>query len=153
MGPRPVWVLKPMKGANKMTITYTREAVGVDWTAMRQALIDDDFHNGRSVTQYRVSFENSHAVVIAYDGAQIVGTARVLSDGVCNAYIVDVWTHSSYRGRGIARVMMQMLEDSVPGQHVSLWTESAQGFYEKLGYKRTANTLYEKVAGEWLRGE
>src|SRR5258707_3877288 len=39
---------------------------------------------------------------IARDGDHLVGMARLLSDGVCNAYLVDVWTLSSYRRRGIA---------------------------------------------------
>ena len=32
--------------------------------------------------------------------------ARLLSDGVCNAYLVDVWTMSVYRRQGIASRMI-----------------------------------------------
>lgn len=136
-----------------MTITYIMDAAAVDWAAVRRALMIDHFHNGRSIQQYADSFTNSHAFVVAYDGERVVGTARVLSDGVCNAYVVDVWTHSGHRGRGIARAMMRRLEASVVGQHISLWTDSAQGFYEKIGYKRTKATLYEKIIGTWLQEE
>ena len=133
-----------------MTITYKTDAADVDWVAMREVLTEDAFHNGRSPDQYRISFEASYATAIAYDDDSIIGTARMLSDGVCNAYVVDVWTQSDYRGQGVATRMMQLLEECAPGQHVSLWTDTAEGFYEKIGYQRTTDTLFEKVVGEWL---
>ncbi|MEL6271529.1 MAG: GNAT family N-acetyltransferase [Chloroflexota bacterium] len=136
-----------------MTITYTTDMSGVDFEVLRQVLIDDDFHNGRTAEQYRLSAENSHTCVIAYDGARIVGNARMFSDGVCNAYIVDVWTHSSYRRRGIATEMMRILERQAQGQHICLWTDDAQPFYERIGYRRSRDTLYEKVVGQWLRNK
>lgn len=135
-----------------MTIRYTTDTNGIDWEKVRQTLIEDQFHNGRSAEQYAASFENSHTAVIAHDGDQPVGTARVLSDGVVNAYIVDVWTYRPYRRQGIARQMLTMLEETVPGQHICLWTEAAHGFYETLGYQRASATLYEKMVGDWLNG-
>ena len=137
-----------------MAITYKTDTDGVDWALMRQTLIDDDFDNFRTPKQYQLSFENSAAVVIAYDGDAIIGTARMLSDGVCNAYVVDVWTHSRLRNQGIARTMMQMLESKAQGQHVSLWTSSMPEFYERIGYRRSADgILLEKVVGEWLQND
>jgi ribosomal protein S18 acetylase RimI-like enzyme len=73
-----------------------------------------------------------------------------LSDGVCNAYIVDVWTLSHYRSQGVARAMMQTLEASLEGQHIYLFTDDAAEFYKKLGYHQQGVGL-GKVVGEWLR--
>ena len=131
------------------TITYKTDLDGVDWAAMRDILIADDFDNGRTVEQYRRSFENSYAVCIAYVGARIIGTARVLSDGVCNAYVVDVWTYSPYRRRGIARAMIQSLLDRLPGQHVYLFTDDAPDFYRRIGFQERGLGM-EIVSGEWL---
>lgn len=133
-----------------MPITYRYNTENIDWEALRLILIEDHFHNGRSAEQYRLSFGNSAAVVLAFDGDRIVGTARMLSDGVCNAYIVDVWTLSTYRQQGIARHMMEYLETQAKGQHIALWTDDAQTFYERTGYDRSSSTLYEKVIGNWL---
>lgn len=124
---------------------------GVDWEAMRAILIEDDFDNGRTPEQYRVSFENSAVVCIAYDEDQIIGTVRALSDGVCNAYIVDVWTLSPYRKQGIAREMMRRVLERLPGQHVYLFTDDAMDFYEKLGFKPQPTGM-GLVVGEWLKG-
>lgn len=103
--------------------------------------------------ELRESFERSYAAVVAYDeGGRIVGTARVLSDGVCNAYVVDVWTLSEYRRRGVARTMLGMLEARLEGQHVYLFTDDAADFYKKLGYAEQPTGL-SKVVGRWLRRE
>jgi predicted GNAT family acetyltransferase len=90
--------------------------------------------------------------VIAYAGDEIVGKARALSDGVCNAYVVDVWTYSPYRGRGIARTMIEQLLHRLPGQHVYLFTDTAVGLYEKVGFKPQEIGM-GRVVGEWLVNE
>jgi ribosomal protein S18 acetylase RimI-like enzyme len=133
-------------------VTYKTELAGVDWEQMKATLAEDRFDNGRTPEQLRVSFENSYAAVVAYAGERIIGTARVLSDGVCNAYVVDVWTLSEFRGRGIARAMIRMLEARLEGQHVYLFTDDAVGFYEKLGFKEQTTGL-SKVVGRWLNAQ
>lgn len=131
-------------------IRYETSLGGVDWERMKALLSDDDFDNGRTPAQLRESFERSHTAVVAYDGDRIVGTARALSDGVCNAYVVDVWTLSSHRRRGVARGMMSALESRLRGQHVYLFSDDAVEFYKKLGYGEQPTGL-SKVVGEWLR--
>ena len=131
-------------------ITYETSLGGVDWREMKATLAGDDFDNGRTPEQLRASFEASYAAVVAYDGARIIGTARVLSDGVCNAYVVDVWTHTPYRRRGIARRMIETLEARLGGQHVYLVTDDAADFYRKLGYAEQPTGM-SKVVGVWLR--
>ena len=137
-----------------MNITYRFDLVGLDWHALKQALADDDFDNGRSIEQYQRSFENSQLVCIAYaDDGRCIGNARVLSDGVCNAYLVDVWTHSEFRRRGIARHMVEALLARLPGQHVYLQSDDdTVEFYKRLGF-RDRPTGLERVVGRWLVNE
>jgi ribosomal protein S18 acetylase RimI-like enzyme len=108
---------------------------GIDWPRLKADLAADDFDNGRSPEALRRSFEQSQHVAIARDGNHVVGTARLLSDGVCNAYLVDVWTSSPYRRQGIATAMMRGLIERVPGQHIGLQTSGAQAFYDSLGFQ------------------
>jgi ribosomal protein S18 acetylase RimI-like enzyme len=75
--------------------------------------------------------------------------ARLVSDGVCNAYLVDVWTASSYRRQGIASSMVRFLADQVPGQHIGLQTDDAQAFYTSLGF-RPQPIFMSTVVGTWL---
>jgi ribosomal protein S18 acetylase RimI-like enzyme len=133
-------------------ITYRSDLQGVNWEALKQELISDAFHNGRTTQQLRLSFENSAVVVLGFDGERCIATGRLLSDGVGNAYVLDVWTHSAYRGHGIGRTIMQRLVGAVPGQHVYLQTDAAVAFYEKLGF-RERPTGMQLIAGEYLHND
>jgi len=132
-------------------IHFSTDIENVDWTALKAAVAADDFDNGRTPAQMRLSAENSFINVFAYAGNEIVGNARALSDGVCNAYVVDVWTKTAYRNRGVARRMMEMIFECVPGQHVYLAAgDDVFGFYEKLGFVRDSDAM-ERVVGRWLQ--
>lgn len=131
-------------------ITFRNDLEGVDWEALKADLIADDFHNGRTTRQLRLSFENSAHVAMAFDGSRCIGNGRMLSDGVGNAFVIDVWTHSRWRRRGIARTLMSMLTDAVPGQHVYLQTSDAIGFYATLGFERQPEGM-SRIVGTYLR--
>jgi ribosomal protein S18 acetylase RimI-like enzyme len=122
---------------------------GIDWVAAKADLVADDFDNGRSAAALQRSFEQSQHVAIARDGDRVVGMARLLSDGVCNAYLVDVWPLSSHRNQGIGSAMIRWLAARVPGQHIGLQTDDAQGFYSRLGFRPQPEFL-SLVVGEWL---
>ena len=132
-----------------MPVTFDSSLDGIDWAQVRADLVVDHFDNGRPPDALRRSFEQSQHVAFARDRDRIVGMARMLSDGVCNAYVVDVWTHSSYRRQGIASTLMQMLAAAVPGQHIGLQTDDAQTFYKSLGY-RPQPEFWSLVSGRWL---
>ena len=108
---------------------------GIDWAQAKADLAADDFDNGRSPEALERSFRRSRHVAFARDGDRLVGMARLLSDGVCNAYLLDVWTASAYRRQGIATAMLEFLLDEVPGQHVGLQTDNGQDFYASLGFR------------------
>jgi predicted GNAT family acetyltransferase len=133
-------------------VTYKTDLEGIDWAALKALLEEDDFDNGRTPEKLQQSFENSQAVVFALDGERVIAKARVLSDGVCNAYVVDVWTYSPYRNQGIASAMMARLMEKLPGQHVYLFTDDAEAFYKKLGFRRQGIGLF-KIVGRWLVNE
>ena len=135
-----------------MSLGYRYETglSGVDWREMKTRLAADDFDNGRSPHELQRSFESSFASVIAYADGRIVGTARALSDGVCNAYVVDVWTFTPHRHRGVASAMLKSLEARLDGQHMALFSHDAAAFYKTLGYAEEQVGL-SKVIGTWLR--
>lgn len=132
-----------------MTISYKRDLDGVDWDEMKATLIEDDFDNGRTPEQLRASFANSYVTCIAYADGRIIGTVRALSDGICNAYIVDVWTYSPHRRQGVARAMIAQLLADLPGQHVYLFTDDVPEFYRRLGFRERPHGM-EIVVGTWL---
>jgi predicted GNAT family acetyltransferase len=134
------------------TIRYRTDLENIDWREIKEKIAADDFDNGRSPSQLERSFRNSGATVIAYAGHAIVGKARALTDGVCNAYIADVWTWTPYRERGVAKAMLETLFEQLPGQHIYLFTDTAQALYEKLGFSPQGIGM-GRVVGEWLNNE
>ena len=135
-----------------VAVTIDTSLEGVDWEQAKADLAADHFDNGRSAAALRRSFEQSRHVVFARDGDRVVGMARLLSDGVCNAYLVDVWTASGYRRQGIASKLIRRLLDAVPGQHVGLQTDDAQPLYESLGFKSQPE-FWSIVSGSWLEND
>jgi ribosomal protein S18 acetylase RimI-like enzyme len=132
-----------------VAVEITSELDWVDWAQAKADLAADDFDNGRSPDALRRSFEQSQHVALARDGARVVGMARMLSDGVCNAYLVDVWTAAPYRRQGIASALIRMLADRVNGQHIGLQTDGAQELYASLGF-RPQPEFWSAIAGRWL---
>jgi ribosomal protein S18 acetylase RimI-like enzyme len=132
-----------------VAVTIDGSLAGVDWALAKADLAADRFDNGRTPEALRRSFEQSQHVVIARDGRRVVGMARLLSDGVCNAYLVDVWTASAYRRRGIASAVIRHLLEQIPGQHVGLQTDHAQALYVSLGFGYEPEFM-SRVVGTWL---
>ena len=135
-----------------MPIVISDSCFGIDWAQAKIDIAADDFDNGRSPAALRRSFERSQYVAFARDEGRVVGMARLLSDGVCNAYLLDVWTASSYRRRAIATRLVRQLADRVPGQHIGLQTDDAQPFYLSLGF-RAQPEFMSMVVGSWLHNE
>jgi GNAT superfamily N-acetyltransferase len=133
-------------------ISYRLDLEGMDWEMFRQDLIADDFHNGRTTAQLRLSFENSAFAAMGFDSARCIASGRLLSDGVGNAYLLDVWTQSAYRGKGVGRRIVQMLIDAVPGQHIYLQTDHAAGFYRKLGFVEQPKGM-SIIVGDYLQND
>lgn len=125
---------------------------GIDWVQAKADLAADRFDNGRTPEALRRSFEQSQHVAFARDGERLVGMARLLSDGVCNAYLLDVWTASSHRRQGIASALLRLLLEQVPGQHVGLQTDDAQQLYRSLGF-RPQPEFWSLVVGRWLEND
>jgi ribosomal protein S18 acetylase RimI-like enzyme len=124
----------------------------INWVEVKADLAADDFDNGRSPEALRSSFARSQHVVSARDGERVVGMARLLSDGVCNAYLLDVWTASSHRRQGIGSRMVRQLAEKVPGQHIGLQSDEAADFYRSLDF-RPQPEFFSLVVGGWLENE
>jgi ribosomal protein S18 acetylase RimI-like enzyme len=136
-----------------MNVEYRNNLEGVNWPALKAALAADNFDNGRTPEQLQRSFQNSHAVSIAWLDGEIVATARALSDEICNAYLVDIWTISRLRRRGIAREMVTRLLGVLAGQHVYLQVDlDLIEFYHRVGFAEQPYGM-SRVIGRWLVNE
>ena len=78
-------------------------------------------------------------LVAAYDGGRLVGSGRIVSDGVFHALVVDVIVLPEYQGQGIGTAIMRRLVEGARARHIrDLQLFCATGkaaFYEKLGFQ------------------
>jgi len=96
------------------------------------------WHRWRSRDQVRQQVESAWRVVGVYEeasGAQ-VGFARAVSDGVCDAYLADVYVLEEHRGHGLGKALVDRMVDGGPGAHFrwTLFTADAHGLYEHNGF-------------------
>ena len=86
-------------------------------------------------------FFNSYAVASAYDTetGRLAGFFRALSDGVGDAYMVDLLVHPSYRKRGIGQNLVKLLSSYLKEQGITwivcIGVPGTEKFYNDCGGK------------------
>ena len=119
-----------------MHILYTKDTNDINWHALRAAFTASGLRDGRSAMQLSQSFNESQGRCFAHVENILVGTARAVSDRTQRAYIADVWTHPSYRRRGVATSMVYALLKGLSTQHVYVFTAPLWlGLYAQFGFE------------------
>jgi len=90
--------------------------------------------------------------VYAADGAQI-GFARAVSDGVCFAFLADVYVDDAHRGTGLGTRLVARMIDDGPGADFRwmLTTADAHGLYEQHGFAVPGPDVMVRPAAPALR--
>jgi N-acetylglutamate synthase-like GNAT family acetyltransferase len=73
-----------------------------------------------------------------YENERQIGFARVISDQVVFAYIMDVFILDSYQGHGYGKQLMQAIHDHEDLKDVEQWylkTKDAHKFYRVFNYQ------------------
>lgn len=82
---------------------------------------------------------NSQGLAVAYKSDKIVGTGRIVGDGIRFAYIVDLVVNDSYQKQGIGTQIVQTLAKNAKTLWVELTTDPRDpgliDFYKKAGFK------------------
>ncbi|AOT72111.1 GNAT family N-acetyltransferase [Geosporobacter ferrireducens] len=84
------------------------------------------------------AMKQSFYVVYAYLDGMLIGTGRVISDGVINGYLCGLGVHPSYRSQGIGReITRRLLEKCEENKlHPQLFCEEKLvPYYEHFGLK------------------
>ncbi len=93
---------------------------------------------GRALEDVQRAIDHSHPVITAWDGPELVGFTRVISDLTYRATIWDVIVRPSHRGRGIGSALVQCVLDHPDLRTVTqflLLTRDKHSFYERLGFR------------------
>jgi len=128
--------------------TISSEKKQVDIDALHDMLSRTYWAKDRRREEVEKSVANSLCFSL-FKGDEQVGFARVLTDGVAYAVILDMVIREDFRGQGLGRWLLQCLVEHpqvVPLRQV-LWTSNADSFYQKLGFEEMS--MLKFMARSW----
>ena len=86
------------------------------------------------------SLEAASLLLSAWAGDQLVGLARVLTDGVQVSYLCDLAVEPDVQGLGVGKALVERVLERCAGTELVLRDSSlSAGFYERLGFSRVEN--------------
>jgi len=115
----------------------------------------------RHPERVRLAIERSDFIIVAQNGNQTIGMARVVQDGL-QALVMDVVVLPEYHGRGIGKTLMvyvmEYLETASQegGLFVNLMSAVDKvSFYEQFGFESRPNEKRGPGMTQWVekRGE
>ena len=96
----------------------------------------------KGITEQTVAKSLANSLCFALlDGDRQVGFARVVSDNATIAYLMDVFVLPDYRGRGLAKWLLQCVFSHSELQGLRRWvlgTRDAHGLYRQFGFSGLA---------------
>ena len=103
----------------------------------------------RTVDEVQTTIDASFCFGIYLDEEQI-GFARVVTDYVVFAYLMDVFIDENHRGKGYASILIDTMMKEPQLQQIKIWrlaTSDAHFLYEKFGFTPLAHPekMMEKV--------
>ena len=113
----------------------------LDLAVIHKFLASSYWAEGIPFDVMRRSIENSLPFGV-YDNGKQVGFARVITDYATFAYLGDVFTLESHRGRGLSKRLMEVIMTHPKLQGLRRWhlvTRDAHGLYRQSGFADLQN--------------
>lgn len=130
-------------------ITISTDKSQLDVPFIQNFLKDIYWAAGRTIEEVQTTIDASFCFGIYLDGKQI-GFARVVTDYVVFAYLMDVFIDENHRGKGYSSILIDAMMNESQLQEVKIWrlaTTDAHFLYEKFGFKALAHPekMMEKI--------
>lgn len=130
-------------------ITVFTDKNKLDVPFIQHFLKDIYWAAGRTVEEVQTTIDHSFCFGIYLDNKQI-GFARVITDYVVFAYLMDVFITEEHRGKGYSSILIENMMDEPMLKTVKIWrlaTSDAHFLYQKFGFKQLANPtkVMEKI--------
>jgi GNAT superfamily N-acetyltransferase len=121
----------------------------LDIPFIQQFLKDIYWAAGRTIEEVQITIDNSFCFGIYLNDKQI-GFARVITDYVVFAYLMDVFITEEHRGKGYSSILIESMMKEPKLKEVKIWrlaTSDAHFLYEKFGFKALAHPekMMEKI--------
>ncbi len=83
-------------------------------------------------------YKNSDLIVTAWDGENLVGVSRTITDWVWSSYLADLAVNPNYKKSGIGKKLIEITREKVGEQSMVLLLSvpTAMEYYPKVGFKK-----------------
>ena len=130
-------------------IVVSTDKTKLDVTFLQNFLKDIYWAAGRTIEEVQTTIDASFCFGI-YLNDQQIGFARVITDYVVFAYMMDVFIDEKHRGKGYSSILIDAMMTEPKLQQVKIWrlaTSDAHFLYEKFGFSALAHPekMMEKV--------
>lgn len=130
-------------------ITVSTDKNKLDIPFIKDFLKDIYWAAGRTMEEVQKTIDASVCFGIYLEYKQI-GFARVITDYVVFAYLMDVFITEEHRGKGYSSILIDAMMKEPQLQEVKIWrlaTSDAHFLYEKFGFKALAHPekMMEKI--------
>jgi N-acetylglutamate synthase-like GNAT family acetyltransferase len=132
----------------KANFIISTEKKHVDIDILHKMLKNSYWAKDRSRKEVEASVTNSLCFSLLRDKDQI-GFARVITDTMAYAIILDMLIGEGLRGQGLGKWLIQCICDypEIKSLRQVLWTSNADNFYRKKGFKELSNLKF--MARNW----
>lgn len=125
-----------------MKYSISRDKTKLNVDAIHDYLCHQSYWaKGRSLERVKKSIDNSICFGLYDNQKTMLGFARVITDHVVFAYLMDLFVLKEHRGKGLGTMLVRHIVKH-PDLQVRLWflgTADAHGLYEKFGFSRLDN--------------
>lgn len=130
-------------------ISVSTDKTKLDVLFIQDFLKDIYWAAGRTIDEVQTTIDSSFCFGIYLNEVQI-GFARVVTDYVVFAYLMDVFIAEEHRGNGYSSVLIDAMMNEPVLKNIKIWrlaTSDAHFLYEKFGFKALAHPekMMEKV--------
>ncbi|WP_426090376.1 GNAT family N-acetyltransferase [Flavobacterium sp. DSR3-2] len=122
-------------------VTVSNDKNKLNVMFIQQFLKDTYWAKGRTMTEVQITIDNSFCFGIYLNEKQI-GFARVITDYVVFAYVMDVFIVEEHRGKGYSSILINSMITEPKLKEVKIWrlaTLDAHFLYQKFGFKALEN--------------
>lgn len=138
-----------------MAFTWTDSLDGIDWQELSDMIRAAPLGH-KEPALLRTAFTNSLYRCFVYDEGKLVGTGRVLGDGVDAAYLCDVAILPSHQGGGLGKAIVGRLVELARGHRkiILYAVPGKEDFYKRFGFRRltTAMAIFDDPQAAAARG-
>lgn len=130
-------------------LSVSTDKTKLDLVFIQNFLKDIYWAAGRTVEEVQCTIDHSICFGLYLNEKQ-VGFARVITDYVVFAYVMDVFVDEQYRGKGYSSKLIKAMMNEPQLQQVKIWrlaTRDAHFLYKKFGFTPLAypERMMEKI--------